>query len=87
MKTIKTVKNTWIVLITVLVTWGCAPLQDQFTLKETQETKQATINLIEHSDTPFSENEDAVSALKTRIGNMVAYEKSKKNIITPNTIT
>ena len=78
MKTMKKVKNTWIVVMTFLIAWSCAPLQDPVTLRETQETKQATLTLIEKGDTPFSQNEEAVSALKTRMENIETREKNKK---------
>ena len=60
----KTLKSKSIFLFVTMIIWSCASLYDHFTYTETIETKLTTLSLMEKSDRPFSDYEEAVTDLK-----------------------
>jgi len=79
----KSLKIKSIILLVTMTIWSCVSLYDHYTYTETIETKLATLSLMEKSDRPFSEHEEAVTELKNQLKKMEIYEKGKmKNEIT-----
>ena len=74
----KTLKSKSIFLFVTMIIWSCASLYDHFTYTETIETKLTTLSLMEKSDRPFSDYEEAVTDLKNQLKKMEIYEKGKK---------
>ena len=80
----KTLKRSFIAIMATVTIWSCSSsLYDHFTFTETIKTKVEALSLIDKSDTPFSDSETQITALKNQMAKMLAYEKAKdKNELT-----
>ncbi len=74
----KTLKTTFIAFIAVTI-MSCSPLFDQVTYDKTNEIKTTTLELMDKSDTSFTDSEAEVTSLKNQMNEMVTYESGKKN--------
>lgn len=78
----KTLKKIVIAFMAITLV-SCTSLYDHFTYTETIKTKLDAISLIDKSDTPYSNSEVQITALKNQMEKMVIYEKGKdKNQLT-----
>ena len=74
----KTLKTTLIAFMAVTII-SCVSLYDPFTFDQTKLIKTETLSLMDKSDTPFTDSQDEVTNLKTKMASMVTYESGKKN--------